>query len=143
GRRHVRGAVRIPVRGADAAGAPAWLASAIGAGDGLTSPARRPVARTSEAHPGLFGCRAGPGCGLRPYPGYMAAGAPARLASAIGASAGLTSPARRPVARISEAHPGLFSDVARAPGAAFGLTRATWLPARLLGWRPQSAQATA
>src|SRR3546814_1702970 len=66
GRHHLRGAVRVLVRSADAAGAPARLAP-IGAGDGLTS--RSPVARVSEAHPGFFGCRADPGCGLWPCPG--------------------------------------------------------------------------
>src|SRR3546814_8205101 len=39
GRHHLRGAVRVPVRSADAAGPPARLAPApCGAGDGLTGP---------------------------------------------------------------------------------------------------------
>src|SRR5690606_14887753 len=61
----------------------------------------------------------GPGCGLRPYPGY-----------------GATPGTGACVARVSEAHPGpgrqrapgigARSGVAEVPDAAYGLIRATW-----------------
>src|SRR3546814_17801014 len=51
GRHHLRGAVRVPVRSADAAGAPSRLAP-LRPGGGLTS--RGPVARVTATPTGLF-----------------------------------------------------------------------------------------
>src|SRR5690606_23199807 len=95
-------------------------------GDGGSAP----VARVSEAHPGppstTIARRGGkPGCGIHPCPGY-AAPDPFSLANEQIAGPALSAP----VARVSEAHPGIAIRYrsytnATAPDAACGLIRAT------------------